>query len=53
VNQTIAPYMVDPDAARSVAIWADNTGSDMQYTVPVVRARLTPARAATLRPGLG
>jgi len=25
----------------------------MQYTVPVVRARLTPARAATLRPGLG
>ncbi len=42
MNQTIVPYMVDPDAARSVAIWADNTGSDMQYTVPVVRTRSIP-----------
>ena len=37
-NQTIVPYMVDPAVAQSVAIWADNTGSDLQYTVPVVRA---------------
>ena len=35
-NQTIVPYMVDPDAAQSVAIWADNSGNGLDYTIPVV-----------------
>ncbi|KAK9846326.1 hypothetical protein WJX81_001544 [Elliptochloris bilobata] len=42
-NQTIVPYMVDPNAAQSVAIWADNTGSGLDYTIPVACCTLTPA----------
>lgn len=35
-NQTIVPYMVDPDAAQSVAIWADNPANGLDYVIPVV-----------------
>ena len=30
-------YMVDPDAAKSVAIWTNHNGNPLGYTVPVVR----------------
>ena len=30
------PYMVDPYAARSVAIWADNPANGLDYVIPVV-----------------
>ena len=35
-NQTIVPYMVDPNAAQSVAIWADNPANGLDYVTPVV-----------------
>ena len=43
------PYMVDPNAAQSVAIWADNPANGLDYVLPVVSSFSNIQLKSTLR----